>query len=53
MRQEGMIAMASKNTSGSKRGRSAITGKFVRQSTVTRNPKTTVNEKAGKSTGKK
>lgn len=27
-----------------KRGRSAITGKFVKQSTVQRNPKTTTNE---------
>ena len=26
------------------RGRSAITGKFVKQSTVKRHPKTTVNE---------
>jgi hypothetical protein len=29
-----------------KRGRSAITGRFVKQSTVARNPKTTVNESA-------
>jgi hypothetical protein len=27
-----------------KRGRSAVTGKFVKQSTVKRSPKTTVNE---------
>jgi len=27
-----------------KRGRSAITGRFVKQSTVKRHPKTTVNE---------
>lgn len=27
-----------------KRGRSASTGRFVKQSTVKRNPKTTVNE---------
>jgi hypothetical protein len=27
-----------------KRGRSAITGKFVKQATVKRSPKTTVNE---------
>ena len=27
-----------------KRGRSAITGRFVKQSTVQRNPKTTTNE---------
>ena len=28
----------------SKRGRSAITGRYVKQSTVKRSPKTTVNE---------
>ena len=38
--------MASK--SGAKRGRSAISGKFVKQSTVKRSPKTTVNESKGK-----
>jgi len=33
-----------------KQGRSAITGRFVKQSTVKRHPKTTVNEnKSGKS----
>jgi len=31
-----------------KRGRSAITGRFVKQSTVTRSPKTTVNERSTK-----
>lgn len=31
-----------------KRGRSAITGKFVKQNTVRRNPKTTLNESAKK-----
>ena len=31
-----------------KRGRSAVTGRFVRQSTVRRSPKTTVNESTGK-----
>lgn len=36
-----------------KRGRSAITGKFVKQSTVKKNPKTTVNESTKKSTTKK
>jgi hypothetical protein len=30
--------------SGNKSGRSAITGRFVKQSTVARHPKTTVNE---------
>jgi hypothetical protein len=36
-----------------KRGRSAITGQFVKQSTVKTNPKTTINEstkKGGKKT---
>lgn len=32
------------STSSSGRGRSAITGKFVKQSTVKRHPKTTVTE---------
>ncbi len=36
--------MAAKSISGGKRGRSAITGRFVKQSTVRRSPKTTVNE---------
>ena len=30
--------------SGGKRGRSAITGRFVKQATVKRSPKSTVNE---------
>jgi hypothetical protein len=41
--------------SSGKRGRSAVTGKFVKQSTVKRTPKTTVNEtvkKAPKKRGK-
>jgi len=33
-----------RKSSGGKRGRSAITGRFVKQPTVKRNPKTTVNE---------
>lgn len=33
-------------SSGGKRGRSAITGRFVKQSTVKRSPKTTTNESA-------
>lgn len=33
-----------KGQTGSKQGRSAITGRFVKQSTVKRSPKTTVNE---------
>ncbi|WP_284740761.1 hypothetical protein [Amycolatopsis sp. RTGN1] len=40
------------SSSGGKRGRSAITGKFVKQSTVKRNPKTTVNESAKKGKSK-
>jgi hypothetical protein len=41
---------AKKTSSGSSghRGRSAITGRFVKQSTVKRSPKTTVNESTGK-----
>jgi hypothetical protein len=39
--------MATKS-SGGKRGRSAISGRFVKQSTVKRSPKTTVNETARK-----
>ena len=38
---------------GGKRGRSAATGKFVKQSTVRRSPTTTVNESTGKGKGKK
>jgi len=38
--------------SGGGRGRSAISGRFVKQSTVTKSPRTTVNESA-KSSGKK
>lgn len=34
----------SKKTAGGKRGRSAITGRFVKQSTVKSKPKTTINE---------
>jgi hypothetical protein len=36
-----------------KRGRSAITGRFVKQSTVKKNPKTTINESAKKVDKKK
>jgi hypothetical protein len=35
-----------------KRGRSAITGRFVKQSTVKSKPKTTVNETSKKGKGK-
>lgn len=31
-------------SAGGKRGRSAVTGRFVKQSTVRRNPEKTVNE---------
>ncbi|MGW3507053.1 hypothetical protein [Streptomyces sp. NPDC000994] len=31
--------------SGGRRGRSAVTGRFVKQSTVRRHPATTVNER--------
>jgi hypothetical protein len=41
--------MAKKSgSSGGKRGRSAKTGQFVKQSTVKRNPDSTVNESTGK-----
>ncbi len=36
--------MASKSGGAGKRGRSAITGRFVKQATVKRSPKATVNE---------
>jgi len=38
--------VAGKAKTPGKRGRSAITGKFVKQSTVKAKPKTTVNESA-------
>ncbi|HEX5120071.1 MAG TPA: hypothetical protein VFW65_33195 [Pseudonocardiaceae bacterium] len=44
--------MAGKS-SGGKRGRSASTGRFVKQSTVRRHPSTTVNESTGKKSSKK
>ena len=50
---QGRTVMAGKGSSGGKRGRSAITGKFVKQSTVKRNPKETVNERTGKGKGKR
>jgi hypothetical protein len=37
-----------KKSSGGKTGRSAITGRYVKQSTVRKNPKTTVNESRSK-----
>jgi hypothetical protein len=46
--------MANKsNASGGKRGRSAVTGRFVKQATVRRSPATTVNETAAKKPKKK
>lgn len=38
----------SSNDSSGKRGRSAISGRFVKQSTVKKSPKTTVNESTKK-----
>jgi hypothetical protein len=45
--------MPQQSNTSSKRGRSAITGRFVKQSTVRRSPSTTVNETASKKTNKK
>ncbi|GAA3021894.1 hypothetical protein Sfulv_62120 [Streptomyces fulvorobeus] len=46
--------MAGKSSASSgKRGRSAITGRFVKQSAVRRSPSTTVNESASKKPKKK
>lgn len=42
-----VMTMPSKSNGG-KRGRSAGTGRFVKQSTVRRSPKTTVNESTKK-----
>jgi hypothetical protein len=44
--------MATNKASG-KRGRSAVSGKFVEQSTVEGNPRQTVNESTKRSGGKK
>jgi hypothetical protein len=45
--------MKAKGAGGSgKRGRSASTGRFVKQSTVKRHPTTTVNESVKKKKGK-
>jgi hypothetical protein len=47
--QEGGAVMARRTStasgSGGQRGRSAITGRFVKQATVRRHPATTVNER--------
>ena len=37
-----------KSSGGGKQGRSAITGRFVKQSTVRKSPRTTVNESRSK-----
>lgn len=39
-----MAGKSGATSSGGKRGRSAVSGRFVKQSTVRKNPKTTVNE---------
>jgi hypothetical protein len=39
-----MAGRSGAKSSGGKRGRSAVSGRFVKQSTVKRSPKTTVNE---------
>jgi hypothetical protein len=44
--------MTKKGQGSGKQGRSAISGQFVKQSTVKKNPKTTVNESRGKRKGK-
>lgn len=46
-REEVAMAGKAKSSSGS-RGRSAITGRFVKQSTVKSHPKTTINESSKK-----
>jgi hypothetical protein len=43
----GEVPVSSKKTGGH-RGRSAITGRFVKQAAVKRSPRTTVNESAKK-----
>jgi hypothetical protein len=43
-----MPGKSGSKSSGGKRGRSAVTGRFVKQSTVRRNPKSTVNESTKK-----
>jgi hypothetical protein len=55
--QEEEVLMAGKaskasGSSGGKRGRSAVTGRFVKQATVRRHPSTTVNERASRSSKK-
>ncbi len=44
--QQDMAARKSSGGGSGKRGRSAISGRFVKQSTVRKNPRTTVNESA-------
>jgi hypothetical protein len=45
--------VATKSRSGGRRGHNAITGEYVKQSTVKKNPKTTVNEKTAQGKRKK
>jgi hypothetical protein len=49
---EKLMGKKGSSSGGGKRGRSASTGKFVKQSTVKRHPNTTVNESTGKRKGK-
>ncbi|QWC86417.1 hypothetical protein KLP28_06975 [Nocardioidaceae bacterium] len=42
------MASSKSSSGGGKRGRSAVSGRFVKQSTVKRSPKTTVNESVKK-----
>lgn len=51
-REEGVHMAGKGKTSGGKRGRSAITGRFVKQSAVRRHPSTTVNERASRGSKK-
>lgn len=43
-----MAPKKNSSSGSSKTGRSAISGRFVKQSTVKKNPRTTVNESRGK-----
>ena len=47
-RGAGMASKGKAGGSGGHRGRSAVTGRFVKQSTVKRQPKTTINESTKK-----
>lgn len=45
--------MAKKTSGSGKRGRSAVTGRFVKQSTAKRHPRITVNESVKRSKKRK